>query len=63
MAKEILGVPEEHLATFIKVVRAGLERVEVPNDMREGLEEWCREEEEYLADQGSDDEDEEESGE
>jgi hypothetical protein len=49
MAKEILFVPEKHLADFIRVVRAGLEQVKVPPGMKEGLEEWCCEREEYIA--------------
>ena len=60
MAKEILFVPEKHLADFIRVVRAGLEQVKVPPGMKEGLEEWCCEQEEYLAyldKVGKDDED------
>jgi hypothetical protein len=53
MAKEILAVPEEHLADVIKIIRAGLEvvafdRNSVDPEVIEQLTEWCNDEEEYL---------------
>ncbi len=54
MAKEILAVPEQHLADTIKVIRAGLN---VASGMKsihpsviKNLTEWCDSEEEYLKD-------------
>ncbi len=50
MASEILAVPEEDLAEFIQIVRAGLVSYRrVTPAVREALEEWCHNEEEYLA--------------
>lgn len=48
MAKEILVVPEECLEEVIKVIRAGLEHVEVSEEVRENLVSWCLDEEDYL---------------
>lgn len=47
MASEILAVSEEYLPVVTKVIRAGLTQVEVPEEVREALEEWCEVEEEY----------------
>lgn len=51
MAKEILSVPEEHLADVIKVIRAGLQHnTEVIDDeVDEQLTTWCCEMELYLS--------------
>jgi len=48
MASEVLAVPEEHLAEVIEIIRAGLKDRDVSPEVREALEEWCREETEYL---------------
>ena len=52
MAKEILAVPEDHLAEVIAVIRAGLKATETDGSVsdvtREQLAKWCDEEEEYL---------------
>jgi hypothetical protein len=50
MAKEILAIPEEHLAEVIRVIRAGLALAAVSNEVREQLTKWCDAEEEYLRD-------------
>lgn len=47
MATEVLSVPEEYLPIVTRVIRAGLSQVEVPEEVREALEEWCEDEEEY----------------
>jgi len=43
MASEVLAVPEEHLAEVIEIIRAGLKDRDVSPEVREALEEWCRE--------------------
>lgn len=48
MASEILAVPEDCLLEVIKVIRAGLRRVEVSDEVRKQLTTWCDEEEEYI---------------
>lgn len=49
MAKEVLAVPEECLEEVIQVIRAGLKASpEVSVDVRENLERWCTDEEQYL---------------
>lgn len=55
MASEILAVPEEHLADVIRVIRAGLKQYpfrrsggNINPEVREQLNKWCDEEEEYL---------------
>lgn len=49
MATELLAIPEEEMADFIRVLRAGLNSVEdVPAVMKEDLLQWCEDEEEYL---------------
>ncbi len=55
MAKEVLVVPERHLADVIKVIRAGLWRVfaepargDVSREAEDLLKKWCGEEEEHL---------------
>ncbi len=57
MAKEILAIPEERLAEVIKIIRTGLEFVDIlrcldepqtADETREQLEKWCDVEEEYL---------------
>jgi len=53
VAKEVLAVPEEHLADVIKVIRSGLDVVgfdkgEVHPEVVEQLTKWCDEEEAYL---------------
>lgn len=55
MAKEILAVPEEHLADVIKVIRAGIEVISfdqdsVDSEVIEQLTKWCDSEEAYLKD-------------
>jgi len=54
MAKEILAIPEEHLAEVIKVIRFGLKTYsEVDAVVEHALNKWCDEEEEYLKELGS----------
>ena len=49
MAKEILAVPEEDLEEVIQIIEAGLKaKKKVSEDVRNGLEDWCLEEREYL---------------
>lgn len=48
MAKEILAVPEEHLAEVIRVIRTGLTFATLSKEVREQLTEWCDSEEAYL---------------
>jgi len=50
MAKEILAVPEEHLADVINVIRTGLSACaeDVDPAVIHNLSTWCDEEEEYL---------------
>lgn len=54
MAKEILAIPEQHLAHVIRVIRDGLfyidehSRVPIPNEVEYALRKWCDGEEEYL---------------
>lgn len=43
MGKEILVIPEQHLAEVIKVIRCGLGRCEVSAEVSEKLEHWCAE--------------------
>lgn len=50
MTSEILSVPEQHLKSVIKVIRAGLKAVKVPKEVKEALLHWCEEEENYLED-------------
>lgn len=47
---EILTVPEYALRDVIAVIKAGLNSLEdeVPQVVRENLERWCSEEEDYL---------------
>ena len=53
MASEVLAVPEQHLAEFISIVRAGLAAVgDVTPGVREALEGWCDRESEYLEECG-----------
>lgn len=49
MATERLVVPEEHLGAVINVIRTGLEICDVGDEVRDRLEEWCSDEEDYLA--------------
>lgn len=50
MAKEILAIPEEHLAEVIKVIREGLKHLpEISDETRTQLSRWCHEEENYLS--------------
>lgn len=50
MAREILSVPEEHLADVIYVIRRGLQSTKkgIDKEVFEMLTKWCDEEEEYL---------------
>ena len=49
MAKEILAIPEQHLADVVLIIRRGLEiERSIHPDCREALEEWCEGEEAYL---------------
>lgn len=50
MASEILAVPEHQLEDFIAFILEALEILgdKVSQDIRDALEEWCREELEYL---------------
>jgi len=49
VGREILSMSEEtELPHVIKIIRAGLKHVNVPEDVRAYLVEWCNEEEEYL---------------
>lgn len=49
MAREILSVPEEHLAEVITVIRTGLQHAKgISTTATDQLYKWCREEEEYL---------------
>jgi hypothetical protein len=49
MASETLSVPEEHLREVIAILRAGLKaKKRVTPAVREALEQWCADEEEYL---------------
>jgi len=48
MASEILSVPEEHLAEVIAVIREGLSRLKVSDEVQDQLTRWCDEEEEYI---------------
>lgn len=53
MAKEILAIPEEHLAEVIRVIRAGLKSndgryLNISVETRVQLEKWCAKEESYL---------------
>lgn len=60
MSKEILAIPEEHLAEFCKVLRTGIECSSSINiEHKQGLEEWLDETEEYvqrMADEEAEDE-------
>jgi hypothetical protein len=48
MTSETLAIPEECLADVIKVIRAGLNRVDVDMGVEISLTTWCDEEEAYL---------------
>lgn len=48
MAKEILAIPEEQLLEVVKVIRAGLQVVDVSRETSDNLTNWCNDEEEYL---------------
>lgn len=52
MASEALYVPEEHLHDVIKVIRVGLaaggRAGRIKKEVREQLNKWCNEEEDYL---------------
>jgi hypothetical protein len=51
MVYEVLTVPQKHLAELIAVVRAGMScfpPVELTDDARKILGEWCEREEAYL---------------
>lgn len=49
MAKEVLAVPEEHLADVIRIIRAGLAVVgKVRPEVGKQLRKWCDEEAAYL---------------
>lgn len=48
MASEALNVPEEHLQDVINVILAGLERINVSNDVLGSLTHWCNEMQEYV---------------
>jgi len=45
---DMLYVPLESLSETIAVIREGLKRAPVSEETREGLEEWCRWQQEYL---------------
>lgn len=45
---DMLYVPEETLPELIEVIREGLKRATVSEETREGLEDWCRWQQEYL---------------
>lgn len=52
MAKEVLAIPEEHLAEVIRVIRHGLKRgmgaPRISKEVRKALTSWCHDEEEYV---------------
>lgn len=50
MAKAILAIPEKDLQQVIDVIRAGLLVLKnnISPDVKEGLEQWCLGEQEYL---------------
>lgn len=49
MSTEILAVPEDHLEEVIEIIRTGLKwKTIITPEVRENLEKWCKEEEEYL---------------
>lgn len=41
MARELLTIPEEHLRDVVHVIQAGLNEVEVDQEVYEALTEWC----------------------
>lgn len=43
MSKEVLAIPEQHLAEVIKVIRAGLGCCKVSDEVSEQLKHWCDE--------------------
>jgi hypothetical protein len=43
MAKEALYFPEEGTPTMVAIIRAGLEELDVPDQVREQLTLWCDE--------------------
>ena len=47
MAKEILAIPEHHLADVIRVIRRGLEIEEVDDIVHLQLTKWCKKKEKY----------------
>jgi len=50
MATETLHVPEEYLEDVVHVIRRGLQSTEksIDPEVKRALEEWCKDEEEYL---------------
>lgn len=48
MAKEILAIPEEQLLEVVRVIRAGLQVVDVSRETFNELTKWCNKEVEYL---------------
>ena len=48
MASEVLTIPEEQLLEVVKVIRAGLQVVDVSRETLDNLIKWCNKEEEYL---------------
>ena len=51
MATEILPIPEDDLQEVIDIIRTGIVHTKnVSTSVKENLEQWCDEEEEYLKD-------------
>jgi hypothetical protein len=48
MAKEMLYIPEQHLAEVIEIIREGMKHINTSKSVKNALEKWCAEEEEYL---------------
>lgn len=48
MANEILSIPEDDLKEVIMVIRVGLKHCATSPEVREQLNIWCNEEEDYL---------------
>lgn len=62
MASETLGVPEEHLADFCRLLRAGLAANHDPPiapACLEAVEEWVDQTEDYLLDEAGEEEEDE----
>lgn len=52
---ETLAVPEQHLLEVCQIIRAGIAaRKRVTPEVRRNLLKWCKEEEEYMRQNGKD---------